>query len=388
MTLLNMQLAQEALKTYYLPVIRYQMNEKSSPFYAKIEKTSKNVVGKDIKLVMKYGRHGGIGNRADDGTLPTPNSRKVRQATWTTKNIFGRIQLTDKLIKASKGKAGAFANILEAELEELLADAKDNFARQLFGDGTGVLATLSAGTGVNTLTVSSTRFFAEGQYVDILSSDGQTTIASEREITVVDHVNKTITIDGTAVTVSDGDIVVISGNYGNELTGLDAIFDLDSTLYGIDRSTNKWLNPNKINVGGELSELVIQQGIDQAEQYAGGNIDFIICSYGVRRAYIYLLQSQKRIVNTIELKGGFKALTYNGIPVIADKYQAPGVMDLLSTENFTLNRIDDWDWLDKDGAILSRMADKAAYEATLVLYADLGCDKPKAQTRLYGITEH
>ena len=43
---------------------------------------------------------------------------------------------------------------------------------------------------------------------------------------------------------------------------------------------------------------------------------------------------------------------------------------------------------DADGAMLSRVANKAAWEATLARYADIGCQKPKGQIELYGITEH
>lgn len=383
---LNMQKVQEALKTFYLPGLRYQMNEKSGAFYSQIEKGSQGVVGKDIVMALRYGRNGGVGNRADDGLLPTPNSRKTKQARWETKNIFARIQISDKVMKASAKDAGAFANLLETELDDAMTDAKDNFARQLFGDGTGVMATCGAASGVNVIPVSSTQFFSEGQLVDVCSSDG-TPKATEREVTVVDHVAKKITLSGASVTTTATDIITIAGNYGLELTGLGRIFKPDTTIYNIDRSTNKWLNPNIIAVDGAISELDIQNMIDQAEIMAGSDINFLMASYGVRRAYQELLQSTKRYVNTLELKGGWKALDYNGIGLVADKYAPAGTIHGLSTENFKLYEMSDWDWMEKDGAVLSRVTDRAAYEATLVKYADLGCDKIKGQGVLTGITE-
>lgn len=60
-----------------------------------------------------YGRHGGIGNRSDDGNLPTPRSRQTKQAKWETKNLFAQIQISDKTMRASRGD-GAFASLLEA----------------------------------------------------------------------------------------------------------------------------------------------------------------------------------------------------------------------------------------------------------------------------------
>ena len=45
-------------------------------------------------------------------------------------------------------------------------------------------------------------------------------------------------------------------------------------------------------------------------------------------------------------------------------------------------------YCDADGSMLSRVANKAAWEATLAKYADIGCSRPRGQVELYGITEH
>ena len=156
--------------------------------------------------------------------------------------------------------------------------------------------------------------------------------------------------------------------YNQELTGLGSIMDIDSKIYGIDRSQHKWLNPFIKELNGELDFLSMQEVIDRIETRSGSDIDFLMASYGVRRAYIYLFQFGQRTVNTLDLEGGFKALDYNGIPLIADKYQKEGTIDFLSTKNFTLNRLHDWDWLDKNGNILSRISNSAIYEAILSFY--------------------
>lgn len=388
MAILNMQMVSDALKTHYLPGLKYQLDEKNGAFYSMIEKTSQGVVGKDIQLVMRYGRQGGVGARlSDTSTLPTPNSRKNKVAKWETKNMYARIQISDKTIKASASDAGAFANLLEAELSDCLTDAKDNFARQLFQKGDGIMATCGAVTSKTVIPVSSTRFFYEGQLIDVLASNG-TEKAILREVLIVDREAKAITISGAAITTTDTDIITISGAYGAELTGLDKIMEKDTTIYGIDRSTNKWLNPTTRAVNGEISELGIQEAMDNCETIGGEQTNFILTTHGVKRAYQYLLQAQKRSVNTMDLKGGYKAMSYNDIPLVADKYQAEGTMDLLNTGNFKLYRMGEWDWLNKDGAVLSRMTDKPCYEASLVQYGDIACDKLVNQARLTGIAEH
>lgn len=385
----SMDSINEALKIFYLPGMRYQLDERTTPFYQKIEKTSKNISGTNIELALRYGRQGGIGNRPDDTqNMPTPNPRKTRKAKWGTKNIFTTIRITDKVIKSTKDSKNAFASMLELELEEALTDSKDNFNRQLFGNGTGIMAVVSESVvSKNTVKVDSVRFFAEGQQIDILSNEGIVKV-NMREIIIVDDIANTITLSGESFTSDVGDIITVNGSYNQELTGLGAIMETDTTIYGIDRKENKWLNPYVKELNGELAFLSMQEMIDRIETRSGNTIDFIMGSYGARRAYAYLFEYGQRTVNTIDLEGGFKALDYNGTAFVADKYQAPGTIDFLSTKNFTLNRLGDWDWLDKNGNILSRISNSAIYEAILSFYGDLGCDLIRGQGRLSKVTEH
>lgn len=379
---------QEALKLYYLPTMRVQINEKTDPFMAAIEKGSENVVGAKVVMALRYGRNGGVGNRADDGDLPNPSSRKTKQAKWETKNLFARIMLTDKTMKASANSRGAFVDLLEAELDDAVKDAKENFARQLYGTGDGIITKCKANTTVTTISVDNTIALAEGMVIDVVDASTGTPVTTEREILSVDHTTKSIGISGAAITTTTSHGICVSGSFGLELTGLGKIFTPNTTIYEIDRSANKWMNPNAIAVGGELSELKLQEGIDAAEIYAGSDIDYMLASHGVRRAYILLFQTQKRIVNSIQLKGGWKGLDYNGVGLVASKYMPASTLYQLASSDFKLYQMSDFDWLDKDGKVLSRVANKAAYEATLYKYADMGCSRIKGQTALTGITEH
>lgn len=386
MAINNMQAAEQALKNWYLSGMQYQLNN-ATPILAEMEKDTESVAGGDIVMALRYGRQGGVGNRADDGDLPTPNARKTKQARWQTKNLFARIQISDKTIKASRSNRGAFVSLLEADLEDALTDAKDNLSRQVFGDGRGVLATCTAQTDVTTLTVSSVQFLAEGMIIDICSSAGVQEVIG-REILVVDDVANTIKISGAAVTTDATDIITVSGSYGLELTGFGSVFTADNTLYGINRANDKWFNPTIIPVAGEISEVILQKAEDEADRKAGGKVGFYASSYGVRRAYQNLLLATKQIVDVMELKGGFKVLSYNGKPFTVDKYAPASTLFGLDMDSWRNYEMSDWNWLDEDGAVLSRVSGKAVWEATLARYSDLGCNKPRGNVKLTGITEH
>jgi hypothetical protein len=385
MATLNMVAASEALKINYLPALRYQLNT-ANPILSVIDRNSESVVGSEIRMALRYGRQGGVGNRAEDGTLPIPNSRKTKQAKFETKNLFARIQISDKTMKASRSRDGAFVSLLEAELEDAQNDAKDSMARQVFGDGTGKLATFSAATTQNTFTVSNSQYFVEGMYIDVVNLAGTVT-QSQREVTAVDDNTSQITLSGSAFTTLATDYAVVFGNLNQELTGFGSVFTTGNTIYGINRATDKWFNPTVKGTVGAISEVGIQKQIDDVDRKAGGKTNFLLSSYGVRRAYQDLLLATKRTTDVMKLKGGYEALTYNGMPFAVDKYAPNGTLYGLDLSTWSLYHIEDWTWLQEDGAVLHRVADRPVWEASLVRYCDLGCSKPKGNFIMTGITE-
>lgn len=385
MAILNMSAASQALKLFYLPGLQYQLNT-ANPILSVIERDSQSVVGDEIRMALRYGRQGGIGMRADDGALPTPNSRKTKQAAWKTKNMFARIQISDKTMRASRSTQGAFVSLLEADLEDCMADAKDNLARQVFGDGTGKMATFAVNTAQTTLNVDNAQYFTEGMFIDICNAAG-TVLQAGREITSADYDLNKITISGANVTTAATDIAVIAGNYGLEITGFGSIFTKDNTIYGIDRSQNKWFNPIVDAVGGTISEVRIQKNIDEVDRRAGAKTNFLCSSYGVRRAYQNLLVATKQIVNVMQLEGGWDALTYNHMPFTVDKYSPAQTIFGLDLSTIKKYQLMDFQWLDDDGAVLSRVSGFPVWEAVLAKYADLGCSKPAGNFKMTGITE-
>lgn len=133
--------ASDALKTIYLGVIAEQLNTKINPFLAAIERTSNNVFGKEVKKLVTYGVNGGITSGTETGALPKAQGNSYVTLTTDLKNFFGKIEISDKALRASMDDSGAFVNLLNAEMEGLLSASKRNFARMLFGDGSGKLAT-------------------------------------------------------------------------------------------------------------------------------------------------------------------------------------------------------------------------------------------------------
>ncbi len=387
--MVTLQSAENALKTLYLGVVSDQLNTNVNPLLAAIEQTASDVWGKEIRKLAPYGINGGIGAGTETGDLPAAAENNYAQFVLTLKNLYGTIEISDKAIRASQNNAGAFVNLLNAEMEGLLKASKFNFGRMLYGDGTGTLTTVESASG-NNVVVASVQNLIEGMVVDVLTSDGASTGVAGRRITSIDRSSKTITLSGNAIpasTLTKGNIITVQGSYKNELTGLGAIFGTGSTLYGLSKTANKWLNPRSYT-STAIDDVTIQKVIDEMDEVAGSKADFIVCSFGVKRAYQEYLTENKSNVDIMNLAGGYKAISYNGIPVVSDRFAPSGTMYVLDTTEFHLHQHCDWRWLEGDnGKIIRQVAGKPVYTATLVKYADLICDKPSGQAKISGITE-
>lgn len=387
----NLTNADSALKSYYLDAVAEQLNFNTNPFLAVIKQTAEDVWGKEVRKLAIHGVNGGVGAGTEEGALPEAGGNNYAQFVTTLKNLYGTVEISDKAVRASENNAGAFVNLLNAEMEGLVKSSSYNLGRMLFGDGSGKIATIDSITS-GKIKIDSPQNVVEGMIVDFRDASGNVIESvGSRRILSIDRASKIITVSGATVTstaVPAGSIITVQGSFNNEITGLGAIFNQQKTsLYGLDKANNAWLNPYVLTNVGEIDELKLQTAIDTIEENSGSKVNFIMCSWGVRRALQKLLSANKTI-DTTELAGGYKAITYNGIPIVVDRFCPAGTMYLLNTEDFALHQLCDWQWLEgDDGKVLKQLPGKPVYSATLVKYADLICSRPAGQGMLSGITE-
>ena len=379
--MVTLQTAEDALKSVYLGVVSDQLNINANPLLNKIKQSNADVWGKEIVKLAPYGINGGIGAGGETDALPVAKENKYVKFVSTLKNLYGTIEISDKAMRASQNNAGAFVNLLNAEMEGLIKASTFNLGRMLYGNGSGILATTSAHSASDIeATVDSVKNLIEGMYVEFIAiSDGAKLANTARRIVYVDRLNKKVKFDSAISTALGADYYIVNqGSYNNEITGLGKIFDASATtLYGLGKENYPWLNPYTKTDAGSISDTLIQTAIDELEEYTGSTIDFITCSSSVKRAYQSYLTTYRRNIDVMDLAGGYKAISYAGIPVISDRFIADGDMYLLNTKEFTLHQLCDWQWLEgEDGRIIKQKQGYPVYTATLVKYADLICDKP------------
>lgn len=386
--------ANNALKEVYLGVLSNQLNTTINPLLARINQTTSDVWGKEIRKIAPYGINGGIGAGTETGDLPSSAENNYEQFVLSLKNLYGKLEISDKAIRASENSTGAFVNLLTAEMEGLVKASAFNFGRMLYGDGTGKLATITDND-TNSVVVDSTKNLIEGMVVDILTPTGSA-LKTTLRITAINKDTKTVTLSTNSLTKGSykdsENILCVQGSYNNEITGLGAIFKTTGSLYGLSRENHNWLVPYMKDISNgstqNITDITIQNAIDDIEESADSKVDFIVCSSGVKRNYQSYLASYRSNVNILELEGGFKAISYNGIPLVSDRFAPANTMYLLNTSEFNLHQLCDWKWLEsEDGRVIRQTLGKPTYQATLVKYADIICNKPRGQAKITGITE-
>jgi len=375
--------AENVLKSVYLNVLANQLNTNVNPLLARIKQTDAGVWGKEIIKLAPCGLNGGVGAGSETGALPTAAGNNYVQFKTTLKNLFGKIEISDKAIRASQNIAGSFVNLLNDEMEGLINASKFNLGRMLYGDGSGFLSTFMPQTPDGLYYVTDVRNLMEGMLVDVYTSAGRDVAATR--ITYVDRVNSLIrfSVNPTAESGS----LYVQGSKDKELTGLKSIFNVSSPLYGVDRQLNPALSPYVKSDAGAISETMIQQAIDSVETNANSKIDFIGVSADVKYAFQEYMAQYKRNIEMMDIEGGYKSMSFNGIPLVYDRFIENGTMYLLDTSAIKLHQLCDWRFLEtENGNILRQAQDKPVYTATLVKYCDLICAKPNGQAKISGIT--
>ena len=381
--MITIQNADAALKDYYLDAVSAQLNDNISPFFSAIEKNTDSVSGKDVKLAVVRGFSGNVIAGAEDGDLPDPYKNRYANITAPLKNIYGTIEISDKAMRASRESSGAFVNLINAEMEGLVTSAKHNFRRMLFGDGSGRLCEIKTKVDASHYTVDTVKDYFVGMQIDAYNVTDKLALGgSGLYITAVDKKTRTVTLSSEITDLIVGGYFYVHGSKDSELTGLGAIFDKD-TLYGFRKKDDPYFAPHIVDGDGTLSEGLLSDILDYMEENFNSKINAILCSYKTRKKIASLADANRRVVNTIDVRTGYGAVSVNDVPVYADKYCPDDRIIFINSDDFALYQLCDWEWLeDEDGKILKQIPGKAAYSATLVKYAELICRKPCGQAML------
>jgi len=391
------------LKEVYEKQLREQLNNDVVTL-RRVEKTSEGVTsevgGRYVTFPIHTKRNAGIGARNELEALPTAGQQGYNAARVALKYLYGLVRLSGQTFELANENFQAFASALDLELSGLKNDLAKDLNRQVYGAGTGVVATANApGTGsiganpFNVASYSAVKWAQLGMVVDVYASDLTTLKASARTITAINTTSGQITYDGASQNTVSTDVLVRTGSINREITGFASIVNTGNTLYNIVPGAEPTWQANVNANGGTnraLSEGLMIQMVDQC-RINGDTPTVIFSNLGVRRAYFNLLTQQRRYTNTMEFEGGFKGLAFTtdkgDIPLVVDVDCPDNTLYFINEPNLKVYRSQDWSFMDRDGSRWQRVVGYDAYEAVMYTYMELGAHRRNVHAKLADITE-
>jgi len=393
------------LKVRYLGTIRKQLANHTY-LWSQIKKKILPVSGGTFQITAHVDRTRAAGvPLAEGGTLPNADAQAYHTMTVPNRYLYGQIQVSGQAIAAARDNLGAFVQALESEVDGLQRDTAHEMNRLMHSDGLGAYGYWTAaddtsgtdiddgrGNGFTTLPYAKTA----GVSCDVLDVNAGTPYAVIGDSLVVTRGATTSTV--TAITWSganpsgsaDGDVLVREDSCVASVTrypmGIAGIISdgnpptlATAGLQGVVVSGHDWWRAQVYGNSGVNRPLAfedMQEVIDAIavnSSYTEKDIGLILMNYPLRRSYYKLCISERRHINTMTLDGGWKALDFNGMPLMVDAQCKRNLMYFINFDTMAFLQTADWDWMDKDGSYLSRVAGVDAYGATLFMYGNLAC---------------
>ncbi len=406
----NLTTASNLLKTVYRDKITDTVI-KSDFLLSSLEKADPEVWtgGKKIEWAVDVAPQTGnyAINNMDGGLLPKPAVRDTVPANADVADHSATTGITvDQLDRMKKGET-AYANGLQKAVDDCVKDLRRKVSPQLYRNQVWTVAADSTGT---TVTLDQVQYIQVGDYLTFgnrTSGAG----ATVRKVTGKSISANTITVDSAVTVTAAASGAWYSGAGPTDTVKIESL-DLAAagvevstgaitarTLHGINSGTNSTWAGNEKNLSGNAADeddfydVMDSMWGREAEAPTEG-----VTTRGIQRRLMSTYQSQKRYVDTVEVRAGFK-----GIFLAAPT----GELGLVAQPDVPKGRAYMWnrkavelfkgpsEWLDgPDGDTIWRWTVdqstgqyRAQHEATYRLKLNLLFDKPAGIGRLYNCAD-
>ncbi len=384
---------------------------------------------------LRTGRNRSMRPGGESTALPTAQRQAYTNAQIGCRIYHGVGGFTEFGAAATQGSDAAFGEMVETEVNGLIADARKDLNIDVYGTPLGVLARINGAHGVvatvnlhqaqalDPFNTYGNRYLSPNMLIDIVDQQNGTVHSAGLTVASVASANRTqVTFTGNiADPIDDGDLLVRSGTQttaaaaARAFDGLEMLiddtttmpadatamgFDLD-TLEGISRSTldgdgnpnnNEYWRGNVMDLAGAaLSETHLQNIVYLSEERGGLYPDVFLTHRSVQYAIQQLMVGDRRFVPQ-EFPGGFKAvsLVYNAgdmdIPVVVDRECPYDRLYALNLDCLHMYVLRDVELIENDGSVLRQASSNGdEWEFAIRLFGNLGTTQPNALGKLVRI---
>ncbi len=400
----------------------------------RLPRDRERVEGKNVVFPIHIGRNIGVNAIAAGGDLPDPGQQDYDNYSFPVRHLYGRVKFDGITADASRTQMAAWLKSMESEVKGLGIDMSRYKQRSYHLDGSGVLGETESWTGALTTVplqivsiwpestaaqcpeLNAAKYLKVGMRIAFVSAtavggNSVGDLGDIRTITAVDRTlgAETITIasstNGGLNAGNDYFIVLISNDDAGAVIG-DSSYNVDpmgimgivddgnpnpGNLQNIDATVaaNEWHRATVLTAAADraLTLALMDEAFTTAMETGDAAPTALITSFGITRRYAALLLADRRYVGTTEYDGGYKALDYNGAPVIADRDSVNNRIYFLHEPDLRIYVLSDPQWMSKDGSIYHRIENKDAYQATMYCRETMGTDVRDKHVLLAAISE-
>lgn len=413
------------------------------PAAAQLDATGRRIIG-----AFKTRRSGGVGPMTEGGTFRRSVPIDGIQGWEWLKYANMYVEFTGPALATVIQGEGAYIDLVNDHITDLITAEKLNMERILMGNGTGKLATIDTPVhGASTLTIDGDAFFDSqfievGTWIEIRKSDGTlrttafgagTPITTQAaQVIAIARGNKrtgtkcVLTLDRTVdvntgvgtTSATDKDMICREGAYGIicgttsgclEQNGLDNLIsdgvtsgetgDSYKYIWGKDRTlaANKCLASIVHNIGGELDEDNLLTLLTEVEYQHQASPNLFVITPRAAVKYFSNSRDDRRfnVVDAMDVSMGFGR---QSIQLGDKKVYLTAISSVPVGKGFLINNSDfafirppsmrGYKWLtDNGGSILQQKEQSDTKFASAVAYWQFTCQKPDKQVKVTGISE-
>lgn len=405
-TTLNLTSYAAAIKQYYKNIDFTQMVYKTFPFFGMIAK-DENFVGSPYVQPITIATIASASATFATGQALAGSSQQ-QQFQVTAASDYAFAYLDRQAMLASKSPDGSWVKSATHEIDMAIKEASKRAAFNCFGDGSGVIGTIAAGSDVTTttITLADPRQIVNFQVKDALqlvapgTSVAGAWAAAVRAVTTV-----TVTLvnrrTGTLTTsaawngisgAATGDGIVKSGDFNAKPKGLAAWLPLTApttgdSFFGVDRTADSRLyGMYQDGRGTPFEESLISTAANLAQE--GSTPDLALMNYGNWTQLINALGAKKVYMREGELKAdaadvGYTSVVIEGpngpIDIVADPFCPSNVCYILQKDTWKMPSRDGVPHIfdiNGDSGQMLRQATSDSYEVRVGAYYNIVSSAP------------
>lgn len=377
--------------------------------------------GREAQLRITVNRNRGGYATAEGGKPPEAGTMKYEMFRIPMRYGHYQIQYTKQAEVSSKGGVA----MLRSEMKGMMDAMKRNESFYIMGDGRGVRALINGDPGTGTtLTLDSpggfaganhgNRFLNEGDYIAAINpATGALRAGGTRQITARNAAGTTVTVNAAIDAAwadndyivkawgNDASLIISNTDWQHPFMGQAGMVDNGTYVnlyFGLSRTSFPILQATRIASVGALSADVIQRALDVSRMVGGGKTDEIWCHPNTRRAYLTIMEQDRRYMAAALMNpnagtkaaGGYgtdDGLSFGTIPLKTDGDFPYGTMMGWDTSECKSVQQIEGEWANETGSMWRAVSGAVdTWEATWRSYKNYFYAQPNKAWRLEDIS--